>query len=202
MAVFVVAGSRAWSLIRRPGHGPSAFLRGRGSSKSLEDLVRPARFAGAKGRAFETRSAPRQGRYSAPSGPSPRWAWPVQCETSLRSPGVLACGHTAFSARATGETSRLDRRYQATPSFPRSPLRGVASSSGVTNLASDERVRCTRMLGGGSESNPGSIRCARHSAIHQVNSYPQPHRCPPLRASSRRASARSSLKASGCSSMR
>ena len=25
MAVFVVAGSRAWYLIRRPGHGPSAF---------------------------------------------------------------------------------------------------------------------------------------------------------------------------------
>src|SRR5713101_3796149 len=34
------------------------------------------------------------------------------------------------------------------------------------------RVRCTRMLGRGSESNPDSIRCAQHSAIHQVNSYP------------------------------
>jgi len=64
------------------------------------------------------------------------------------------------------------------------------------------RVRCTRMLGGGSESTPDSIRCAQHSAIHQVNSYPQLYRPPPCRASSRRAHARCSLKASGCSSIR
>src|SRR6185503_6338145 len=58
----------------------------------------------------------------------------------------LACGHTAFSAKAAGETNRLAppklgnqsaerRRDQATPSFPRSPSRGAASSSGVTNSA-------------------------------------------------------------------
>ena len=73
----------------------------------------------------------------------------------------VACGHTAFSAKAAGETSRLPRRssatnqpsegeacppklanessseggYQATPSFPRSPSRGAESSSGVINSA-------------------------------------------------------------------
>ena len=55
----------------------------------------------------------------------------------------LACGHTAFSAKAAGETSRLgearqpsERGCQATPSFPRSPSRrGAESSSGVTNAA-------------------------------------------------------------------
>ena len=49
----------------------------------------------------------------------------------------LACGHTAFSAKAAGETStaRRSRRYQATPSFPRSPSRGAESSSGVMNSA-------------------------------------------------------------------
>jgi hypothetical protein len=47
----------------------------------------------------------------------------------------FACGHTVFSAKAAGETSRSSRRYQATPSFPRSPSRGVDSSSGVRNSA-------------------------------------------------------------------
>ena len=41
----------------------------------------------------------------------------------------FACGHTAFSAKAAGETT------QATPSFPRSPSRGAESSSGVMNSA-------------------------------------------------------------------
>ncbi len=45
----------------------------------------------------------------------------------------LACGHTAFSAKAAGGDKA---GYQATPSFPRSPSRGAAaSSSGVTNAA-------------------------------------------------------------------
>ena len=58
----------------------------------------------------------------------------------------LACGHTAFSAKAAGETSQPAapklgnesaerRRVQATPSFPRSPSRGAESSSGVMNSA-------------------------------------------------------------------
>ena len=55
----------------------------------------------------------------------------------------LACGHTALSAKAAGETSPAAptvtisraKAGQATPSFPRSPSRGAASSSGVMNSA-------------------------------------------------------------------
>ena len=68
----------------------------------------------------------------------------------------FACGHTALLAKAAGETSQpaapklgnesagrrqgSSRRYQATPSFPRSPSRGAESSSGVINSARIRRL--------------------------------------------------------------
>ena len=69
---------------------------------------------------------------------------PFDAKNRLDRPVRLACRHAALSAKAIGEAEQAaaearfvaERRLiESPPSFPRSPSRGSASSSGVTNSA-------------------------------------------------------------------